>query len=126
MKDFIDKKTKKLYMFFIIFLLIMILASFYKYFIVKDYYIKIRVDCDPRTESCFVARCDEEDSECEENANKRLFYYKMLKKKAFDIPSCYNTGECLSINCNDIEDCIEILCSEDKLTEGESCNSPTQ
>ncbi len=49
MKDLIDKKSRILFIGFLIFVLVMVIFSFYKYKIVNDYYIKIRVGCNPDT-----------------------------------------------------------------------------
>lgn len=67
--------------FFIIFFLIIFITtaiSFFKYFILKDYYIKVEAECNPEKEDCFVVESD---------SGGEASYYKIVEKKAHDIPS---------------------------------------
>ncbi len=120
-----DKKTK---IFFIVFFAAALIAtgiSFYKYFILKDYYIKTQVECDPKTESCFIYECDpEEDSECPEDQNERISYYKLVEKKAYAVPICDSVSpDCQPFACQEGEDCKEILCNDETAkTEGAECS----
>lgn len=115
--------------FFIVFFAIVLLAagvSFYKYFILKDYYIKTQIECDPARESCFIYECDpEEDGECPENPSERISYYKLVEKKTYAVPLCDpNSPDCQPFACQASEDCKEIFCDETTKTEGAECNNP--
>jgi len=123
-----DKNSK---IFFIIFFSITIFAvslSFYKYFIVKDYYITLEAECNPESEKCFVFKCDPaEDSECSENVEERTSYYKLIVKKASTISLCDSgDSECQEIVCKQDEECEEIFCDSADLGEDESCSSYTK
>lgn len=89
-------------------LVLAISASFYRFFILKDYDVLYEVECDPYTESCYVW-C--EDDECLEP-----FYYNYITKSAGDLlPYCGL----------DITDCEEsYYCLEsDEVCEMEFCDS---
>lgn len=117
-----DKKSKKFFIIFFVFIFIMVFLSFLKYFVFKDYYIKMKVPCDISIENCFVSECSIDDEECATNGNKRVNTYKWIKKKAFSFPSCNPTLlNCPSIDCNE-SDCEEIFCNEDDVSEGEHCS----
>lgn len=121
-----DKKSK---IFFVVFFGVIILItvfSFVKYFVLKDYYIKVEVDCDPQKESCFVYVCDpQEDSECPVNPEERTSYYKFIDKKAKSIPLCsIDDIDCPVLVCSPEEDCQEIVCGSDTVAEGEECSNP--
>jgi len=121
-----DKKSK---IFFIVFFAAALTAagiSFYKYFILKDYYITAEAECDPETEKCFIYECNpEEDSECPEDPNERISYYKLVEKKAFAVSLCdSNSPDCQPFACQEGEDCKEILCDEKTAkTEGAECSN---
>ncbi|BFT95028.1 MAG: hypothetical protein MNSN_05390 [Minisyncoccus archaeiphilus] len=123
MKGLIDKKSKILFIGFLVFTLLIVMFSFYKYKIVNDYYIKIRVGCNPSFESCFVAQCDEGYQDCSNSSKEKLLYYKLLNIKAFNIPKCYQDGSCLWINCDGGKDCYELLCNPENPLEGEICSN---
>lgn len=92
----------------------MIAISFFKFYILKDYYIKLEVACDPAAEKCFIYECDPAvDIECPENAAERTSYYKLIEKKANALPLCdpISSG-CPSVTCQTGEDCKETLCDE--------------
>lgn len=104
------------------------LISFYRYFILKDYYITAEVDCDPQTEKCFIYGCSPEDDEtCPENPDERISYYKLIKKKASIIPLCDPAKEdCPALTCQKEEDCQEILCDDSTKAKSEECNNPEE
>ncbi len=120
-----DKKSKIFFAIFFSVAFIVIVISFFKFFILKDYYIKSEVDCDPETEKCFIYECDPaEDSECSENLDERISYYKLIEKKANTLPLCdSNDIDCPAITCQAGEDCQEFLCDESTKTEDEQCNN---
>ena len=121
-----DKKSKVFFVVFFSFILLVVGICFYKFFISKNYYVKADLDCDPQIENCFSYECDHaEDSKCPENPVERISYYKMIQKKAYNIPLCNQGDEdCPPLKCALNEDCEEILCSEDIVGEGEKCAGP--
>jgi len=123
-----DKKTKILYAVFFAAIIFAVGASYYKYFVAKDYFVKMETECDPMSEVCFVFECDpESDPECPAEVEERVSYYKYVNKKAFAIPLCDpENEECASLQCSADEDCEEIFCSEETVDEGTTCNDPGQ
>ncbi|MDD4989810.1 MAG: hypothetical protein PHW31_00670 [Candidatus Pacebacteria bacterium] len=119
------KNSKVFFIFFFSIIFIVIAISFYKYFILKDYYIKTQVECNPEKEKCFMAECDvSSDSECPENPSERINYYKIVEKKAFAIPLCdENSPDCLPFVCQEKKNCKEILCDEATKTDGAQCSN---
>ncbi len=120
------KNSKIFFVFFFSIIFIVIAISFCKYFVLKDYYIKAEVECNPQQENCFIAQCDPvSDSECPENLSERISYYKIVEKKAFAIPLCdANSPDCLPFVCQEKENCKETFCDEATKTEGVECSSP--
>lgn len=120
MKEFIDEKSKKLFMFFFLLVLVAALFSALRYFLFEDYYVKAKVYCDSTTERCFVSECSEGDLGCIDYDGQKLIVYKWVKKKAHTFSYCNeNTFNC-PIECNK-PDCEEILCDEETLSDGEYC-----
>jgi len=121
-----DKKSKIFFIVFFSLALAAMVISFYKYFILKDYYIKAEVECNPGQEKCFMVACDPaSDSECPENPDERISYYKIVEKKARDIPLCdVDSPDCQALVCQEGEDCQEIFCDETTKTEGVECSNP--
>lgn len=117
-----DEKSKKFLIIFSIFAFVMVFISFLRYFVFKDYYIEVPIPCNPEIENCFVSECDIDDEECTENGNKRVNYYKLIKKKAFSFPMCDPAeADCPAFDC-DSSNCEEVLCQEDILPDGEYCS----
>lgn len=82
-----DKKSKIFFAVFFSVIIIMIGVSFYKYFVLKDYYIQLEADCNPEQEECLSYVCDPaDDSECPEVEADRVSHYKLIEKKASAIP----------------------------------------
>jgi len=123
-----DKKTKYLFLVFVSIISLVIVISFCRYYIDKDYYIVIETSCDHFTESCFVYVCDPESSEdCPEIPEERTSYYKLIKIKASNIPFCdKNENECPAITCVDGQDCVDILCDPENIGEEEVCSLPQE
>lgn len=122
-----DKKTK---VFFIIFFGIIVVVagiSFYKYIILRNYYITIDVPCDPAQEQCFKEECDPESADgCPKDAVNGATYYKLIKKKAYAVPACDpNNPDCPPLACFAGEDCLEILCDE-AAAEDYVCSGPEE
>ena len=123
-----DKKSIILFSIFFIIVFIVTAISFYRYMILRDYYITAEADCDPTTEKCFIYKCSPEDDEtCPENPDERISYYKLIKKKASIIPLCDPAKEdCPALSCQEEEDCEEILCDDSTKAKDEECNSPEE
>ena len=123
-----DKKSKIFFSVFFIAVLIVTAVSFYKFYILKDYYIKLEAACDPTAEKCFVYECDPaDDAECPANAEERLSYYKMIEKKASALPLCDpNDASCPVLACHAGEDCKETLCDETTKTADEQCSNSAE
>jgi len=97
--------------------------TFYKYYILEDYYIIAETDCAPDSEKCFIHECDPAlDSECPEAVADRVSYYKLIKKKAYNMPSCDGSAGCESLSCGQGEDCAEIICDESTKNNEDVCN----
>ena len=129
-----DPKTQKVsleriltWAFFLV-VVTVVVATFLKYFYLKDFYIETQTECDPESEACFVYTCDpEEDEDCPEDESERSEYYKKIRKKAYAILSCdSNSEECPALTCDPCEDCQETLCNESNVLEGEECNDPVK
>lgn len=88
---------------------IVVAISFYKYFILKDYYILYQQECDPKTEKCFVSKDNNETS-----------YYKNIKRKANSSVLLSENNENLS-TCIAGEDCSVIYCDSSDEEEGSEC-----
>lgn len=123
-----DKKSKIFFTIFFSIIFVVAAMSFFKFYVLKDYYIRTEIDCDPATEKCFIYECDPAvDSECPENPAERLSYYKLIEKKASAIPLCGpNEADCPPLVCQAGEDCQEILCDETTRTGDEVCSNPLE
>jgi hypothetical protein len=123
-----DKKSKILLIVVVLTIAGSVFATYYRYFIKKDYYIEAQTDCDPSMEACFVSVCDPEtDPECPQEESERAYYYKLIKKKASSIPLCDpNDPDCLALDCSDKNVCEETLCDPENPGEDITCNNPEQ
>ena len=121
-----DKKSKNFFLIFFTAVFIVTAISFYKFYLLKDYYLKLETVCDPTKEACFIYECDPaEDSQCPENPDERVSYYKLIEKKAYALPNCNpDDPNCPPPACRAGEDCREILCEEATKAEGEQCSNP--
>lgn len=112
MKNISDKKIKRFFQGFLILFFVIASFSFYKYFIAKDYYVRIEVPCDREKEICFIYDCEAQGDEC--IAGEEVYYYKILKKKASKIPLCDPVDPYCSANdCVAGMDCTIIECNPD-------------
>lgn len=123
-----DKKSKIFFSIFFFAIFVVAVIAFEKFYILKDYYIKTEVDCDPAAEKCFIYECDPtDDGECPENPTERISYYKLIEKKASAIPLCDPSDtECPPLACLAGEACQETLCDEATKTEDEVCSDPIE
>ncbi len=126
----LDRKSKIFFLVLAIFIAGSIGATYWRYVIQKDYIIQAQIDCDPETEKCFVWRCDplssEEGEKCTGDPEKDIWYYKIFRRNAKNIPSCDPSDEnCPAYACGEEEkDCAEELCTSENVPEGEECNDP--
>lgn len=104
-----------------------VLATYLRYIYFQDYVIELSVPCDPASESCFVYICDPEEEECTGNAEEDTSYYKLVARKAYNIPYCdqesnEDCGEIYTCSGNEA-DCEIILCNEETVEDGEVCTN---
>jgi len=106
-----DKKSKNFFLIFFTAVFIVTAISFYKFYLLKDYYLKLETVCDPTKEACFIYECDPaEDSQCPENPDERVSYYKLIEKKAYALPNCNpDDPNCPPPACRAGEDCRQSL-----------------
>lgn len=105
--------------------------SYYKFVIVRDYFITAQAQCDPASEACFTHYCDPEtEEECTGNQEEDTSYYKLIRRNASYMPVCSPSEEgCEALVCPDGEPgCEMTLCDETTLpdaAENAPCNDPT-
>ena len=126
-----DKKSKIFFLVFFLLIVGSVAVTYWRIMVKRDYIISAQTECDPAAENCFVYECDPEDPEDPECATlpeeERVSYYKIINKNAQNIPLCDATaGECPEdLACEEgEEECETILCDEENVPEGESCNDP--
>ena len=120
-------------LFFIIFGLLVagsVAFTYYRIMIKKDYIISAEAECDPSIEKCFIYVCDpiEDGDDCTGDPEEDTWYYKIIKRKAFNIPLCDPKidEDCEALICpEDEENCSYELCEEGNADEIE-CNDPEQ
>lgn len=120
-----DKKSKILFLVFSVVLVSSVLATYYRYIVMKDYIIEAQVNCDPMVEACFVLVCDPENGEeCTGNPEEDTSYYKILHRNAKYIPLCDpQAADCLVASCQSAEeDCSVTFC--DASMEDVVCSDP--
>lgn len=97
---------------YVVFLMISVSVclSVYRYLSRGDFLVYARVECNPEEESCFVEPCEEEDCEAAP--------YKVVTKKAFNIPECNAWAEeCAPLSCGEDEPGCEVLeCTDENLS----------
>jgi len=121
-----NKNSKIIFTVFFLSALTAVGISFYKYYILEDFYITAEKNCDPRGEGCFVRECDPaSDSNCPEEGEKRMVYYTLVTKKANTIQKCDpKDPACPALDCREGDDCVETFCDETAKGEEETCNDP--
>lgn len=97
--------------------LLVIIATAYKFLWLKDYNFYVEAVCDPEIEICFYRDCSIPD-DCPPNG---LEHYRAFEVPAGDFSNCSDNSclaECVSgkIQCN------ELICDE---SEGYECSFPT-
>jgi hypothetical protein len=126
-----NKSSKSNIIFWIVFFLILfgsVAFTYYRIMIKRDYLISAEAECDPYAEKCFIYECDPETEECTGDPEEDTYYYKLIKRKAFNIPSCNSDEDedCESLVClENEEDCSYELCEEGN-EDGIECVDPVQ
>lgn len=126
----IDGKSKVLFAALAILIAASAAAAFWRYVVKRDYVIQAQTDCDPETKKCFIWECDpmslEEGEKCTGNQEEDVWYYKIVRRNAKNIPDCPAEDEnCSALVCPEGEtDCEEILCAADNVPDGEECSDP--
>lgn len=111
------KPTKGSFFLFLILALAMVASathSFYKFLILRDYWLYIQAPCDPLMNTCFVHDCEPEDVRCN-TLPEGKFYYKILSTHASNLAGC--EGEICIADCFEGERCKLWFCSEESLAE---------
>ncbi len=128
-----DKKSKILIAVFVLIILGSVAATYWRIMVKRDYIISAQADCDPTVDKCFIWQCDPasdvEGEKCTGDPESDTWYYQIVQRKAFNIPSCDPNGEeeCTALVCPEGEaDCSVTFCDETNVSEGEECNDPVQ
>ena len=109
------KKSDKVFLsLFILSVIMVILGTFYNFFILKQYDFVVEAACDPETEECFYRDCEEEDA-CPPN---QLETYKIFTVPADRFGSCADNSCASLCQGDEASMCIETVCGE---TEGNEC-----
>ncbi|MFZ2048915.1 MAG: hypothetical protein WAV25_01285 [Minisyncoccia bacterium] len=96
-------------------ILFVVLFSFYKFYIKKDFTLYIKETCNPATEVCFVQECADDDVRCSSLPDK-MFYFKIIYQKEYKLAKC-TKDNCPSITCVEGDNtCSVYYCSEENLT----------
>lgn len=122
-----SQKTKIFFVIFSLLVLGAVGATYYRTFVARDYLVTMEVLCDPLQERCFVRPSEESSSsEVTEVTEAKDEYYKIVTKKASQLPMCApGENDCPEPTCAvDELDCTESLCSEATVPVGERCNDP--
>jgi len=112
-----DKKSKILFGVLAILIVGAIVATYDRIYIKLNYPVMAEISCDPILENCFVYECTpEDDPTCSSDPAEQVSYYKIIEKKAANIPSCdpNDTENCPELSCAPGEaDCQVTLCTTD-------------
>ena len=128
----LDKKSKILFVIIGLLIVGSVAVTYWRYMVERDYIVQAQTDCDPEVENCFIWECDpdstEEGEACTGDEEEDIWYYKIIRRNAKNIPLCDpNNEECTALVCEENEaECSEELCAEDNVPEGEYCNDPEQ
>lgn len=124
-------KNKIFFTVFFTLIAVVIIITFAKYFIAKDYYIEAEADCDPYTKKCFIWECDPnsdvDGEKCTGDAEKDIWYFQKVRKIANEIPTCDpNDENCDALACESGMDCEVTYCDENSKEAEQSCNDPVK
>jgi len=112
-----DKKSKILILVFLLLIVASVAVTYYRIFIKRDYIISAEMDCDPLEENCYLWICDpavDGEGYCTGDPEEDTWYYKILNRKAYNIPMCDPSDEeCEALMCPEGEaDCEILNCEE--------------
>jgi hypothetical protein len=100
-------------------IILVIIASYYRFFVAKDYIVDYEATCDPSSESCFIYCEEEECEEPEPYARISKYAADLYAQCGEDITDCESANVCVASD----RHCVMEYCSEDVVEEGESCTS---
>lgn len=119
--DDVDKHDRSLFLYFLLAgVLIAIIASFYSFYIKKDYDFFVETQCNPEMETCFFRDCENEPDICPSN---NLSYYNQYTIKARDFKNCENE-DCTEACKQGTILCLKTECTESDLQDG-VCIAPS-
>lgn len=102
-------------------------ASFYKFYVLRDYPIQSQIECDPTTEVCFVYHCDATVEECTGDDVADTSYYKLIERNAKHIPLCNPVNDgCVPLECPDGEESCSITFCDANAEDGSECSNPDE
>lgn len=107
MNNIQSSKEWKLWPLYLFVLILPFTASFYKYYLTKNYYYLIEAKCDPSIETCFSRDCSTLD-DCPPN---ELSNYKEFYIKAYDFFKC-SDNSCIEECSKNVINCIPIVCGK--------------
>lgn len=114
------KKQRVVAVFFSYLIVVVFIVTFARVYVRGDYMLSSEVECDPAEESCFVRLCEED---CDPEAMEE--FYKIRALSAAYASTCNPAVEsCPDPLCSEIPTCVEELCIEENVPEGEWCNDP--
>ncbi len=108
-----NRQSKVLFTIFVLAIIAAAGLSFFRYIVLRDYYVQIKTLCNPGWEKCFVS----------EDENQVKSYYKLIMKKASLIPNCDPRDvQCQQqLTCVGDNLCQEIYCDNNNLKKDEVC-----
>lgn len=119
-KDQNEKKQRSIVVFFAFLISIVFVIVYFRIYVRGDYMLFSEVECDPAEEACFVRECEED---CDPKSPEE--YYKTRSVSAAFVSTCNPTvEECSDQLCSEIPTCVEHLCIDESVPEGEWCNDP--
>ncbi|MFA9262882.1 MAG: hypothetical protein ACEQSB_06070, partial [Undibacterium sp.] len=122
-----DKKSLILIALFFFLVFLSVGASYYRFFVVRDYTVHVQAPCDPAAEKCFVYECDDSIGECTGDPASDTTYYKLVDRSAHSMPMCNPADSaCGAYVCPESEVGCTVSVCDDVLAESEGvyCSDP--
>lgn len=114
-----EQKNHNLFLYVLLFsCLVVLIASFYSFYIRKDYNFIVETSCDNTKETCFYRDCSVE-GDCPPN---HLSYYNRYTIKANDFHACKDE-DCTAICAEGGIACLKTECTDDDIA-NEICIAP--
>lgn len=88
---------------------VVVVASFARYYYLKEFPVQIEVSCDPTIELCFQRDCESE--ECPPNGFNT---YRRFELSGYVFASCDPVDGCESTCKSDSSQCLEFVCGENE------------